>query len=72
MGRFICPAVFAGNSSIWKMLKIDLKKQENLISSDNLYLGVRTTRTINKFTKTQALEVRKFNQNGRKFFIHLV
>ena len=54
------------------MLKIDLKKQENLISSDNLYLGVRTMRTINKFTKTQALEVRKFNQNGRKFFIHLV
>ena len=58
MGRFIHPAVFAGNSSTWKMLKIDLKKEENLISSDNLNLGVGTTRTIYKCTTTQVLEVR--------------
>ena len=36
MGRFIRPAAFAANSSTRKMLKIDLKEEENLISSDNL------------------------------------
>ena len=54
------------------MLKIDLKEEENLISSDDLQLGVGTTRAINKCTTTQALEVRKFKQNARKFLIHLV
>ena len=47
MGRFIRSAVFAANGSTQKMLKIDLKKEENLISSDNLHLGVGTTRAIN-------------------------
>ena len=65
-GRFIHPAVFAANSSTWKMLKIDLKKEENLISSENLHFGVGTRRA------TQALEVRKFKQNAQKFLIHLV
>ena len=64
MGRLICPAAFAANSSTWKMLKIRLKKEENLISSDNLYLGVGTIRAINKCTATQAIEVRKFKQNA--------
>ena len=54
------------------MSKTDLKKEENLISSDNLYFGVRTTRAINKCTTTQTLEVRKFKQNAQKFLIHLV
>ena len=54
------------------MLKIDLRKEENLISSDNLYLGVGTTAAINKCTTTQALEVTKFKQNAQKFLIHLV
>ena len=54
------------------MLKIDLRKEENLISSDNLHLGVGTTGAINKCTTTQALEVRKFKQNAQKFLIHLV
>ena len=36
MGRFIRPAAFAANSSTLNMLKIDLKEEENLISSDNL------------------------------------
>ena len=63
---------FAANSSIEKMLKIDLKKEENLISSDNLHLGVGVTRAISKCTATQVLEVRKFKQNAVKFFIHLV
>ena len=67
MERLICPAVFAVNSSTQKMLKIDLKKEENLISSDNLHLGVGTTRAINKCTKAQALEVRKFKQNAQNF-----
>ena len=72
MGRFIRPAVFAVTSSTRKMSKTDLEKEENLISSDNLYFGVRTTRAMNKCTTTQTLEVRKFKQNARKFFIHLV
>ena len=72
MGRSIRPAVFVANSSTWKMLKIDLKKEENLISSDNLHLGIGTIRAIKKCTTTQALEVRKFKQNARKFFIHMV
>ena len=71
MGRFICTAVFAANSTTRKMLKINLKKEQNLISSDNLYLGVGTTRATNKCTATQTLEVRKFKQNTRKIFIHL-
>ena len=50
----------------------DLKKEENLISSDDIYLGVGTTRAINKCTTTHALEVRKFKQNAQKFLIHLV
>ena len=54
------------------MSKTDLKKEENLISSDNLYFGVRTTRAINKCTTTQTLEVRKFKQNAQKVLIHLV
>ena len=54
MGRVIRPAVFAANSSTQKMLKIDLKKEENLISSDNLHLGVETTRAINKCTTTSS------------------
>ena len=55
MGRFVHPAVFAANSSTQKMLKIDFKKEENLISYDNLCLGVGTTRAINKCTTMQAL-----------------
>ena len=54
------------------MLKINLKKEENLISSDNLHLGVGATRAISKCTTTQVLEVRKFKQNAVKFFINLV
>ena len=46
MGRFICSAVFAANTSTRKMLKIDLKKEENLIPSNNLHLGVGATRAI--------------------------
>ena len=72
IGRFIHPGVFAANSSTRKMLKIDLKKEENFISSDNLHRGVGTTRAIKKCTTTQALEVRKFKQNAQKFLIHLV
>ena len=49
-----------------------MKKEENLISSDNLHLGVGTTRTVNKCITTQTLEVRKFKKNARKFSIHLV
>ena len=71
MGRLLRPAVFTRNSSTWKMLKIDLKKEENLISSDNLHVGVRATRAFNKCTTTQAPQVRKLKQNARKFFIHL-
>ena len=71
MGRFIRLAVFAVSSSTRKMLKIDLKKEEKLFSSDNLHLEVGTTRAVNKCTTTQALKVRKFKQNARKFFIHL-
>ena len=32
------------------MLNIDSKKEENLICSDNLHLGVGTMKTINKYT----------------------
>ena len=64
MGRFIRPAVFAANSSTQKILKIDLKKEENSISSDNLHDGVGTTRAKNKCTATQALEVKKFKQTA--------
>ena len=71
MERFICPAVFAVISSTWKMLKINLKKEEKLISSDNVRL-VGTARAINKCTATQALEVKKSKQNAQKFLIHLV
>ena len=59
-GKTIRSAVFPANSSTWKMSKIDLKKEENLISSDNLHLGVGRTRAINKCTTTKAIEVRKF------------
>ena len=69
MGRFIRPAVFAANSSTWKILKIDLKKKENFISSGNLHLGVEAARAINKCITTQALEVGKFKQNARKCLI---
>ena len=69
MERFICPAVFAVGSSTWKMLKINLKKEEKLISSDNINL-VGTARAINKCTA--ALEVKKSKQIARKFLIHLV
>ena len=68
MGRLLRPAVFTRNSSTWKMLKIDLKKEENLISSHNLHVGVRTTRAFNKCTTTQAPQVRKLKQNARKFY----
>ena len=61
-GKTIRSAVFPANSSTCKMSKIDLKKEENLISSDNLHLGVGTTRAINKCTTTKAIEVRKFRQ----------
>ena len=71
MERFICPAVFAVGSSTWKMLKINLKKEEKLISSDNIHL-VGTARAINKCTATQALEVKTSKQIARKFLIHLV
>ena len=54
------------------MLKINLKKEENLISSDNLHIAVGTTRAINKCTTIQALEVRKFKQNAQTLLIHLV
>ena len=54
------------------MLKIILKKEENLISSHNVHIGVGTTRIISKCTTMQALEVRKFKQNAQKFLIHQV
>ena len=60
------------DSSTRKILKIDLEKEKNFISSYNLHLGVETARAINKFTATQALEVRKFKQNSQRFFIRLV
>ena len=53
------------------MLEIDLKKKENLISSDNLLLEVGTTRAI-KCATTQALEGRKFKQSAQKFSIDLL
>ena len=62
LGRIIGRAVFAISSSSRKMLKLDLKKEEKLISSDNSHLGVGTTRAINKCTTAEALEVRKFKQ----------
>ena len=58
MGRFIHPAVFTVNSSTEKIVKIDLRKEENLISPDDFHLGVGT-RAINKCTTTRVLEVRK-------------
>ena len=72
MRRFIRRAVFSANSSSRKMLEIDLKKKENLISSDNLLLEVGTTRAINKCATTQALEGRKFKQSAQKFSIDLL
>ena len=54
------------------MLKIDLNKWEKFITSDTLSPGLRTARAINKYTTTQALEVRKFKQNAQKCLIHLV
>ena len=71
MGRFIHPAIFTVNSSTEKIVKIDLKKEENSISPDDLHLGVGT-RAINKCTTTQVLEVRKIKENAWKFLIHLV
>ena len=70
--QIIRPAVFAANSSTRKILKIDLKKGGKLITSDTLPLGSRTARAINKYTTTQALEVRKFKQNAQKCLIHLI
>ena len=70
-GRFICPAIFEANSNTRKMLRIDFKKEENLISSGDLQLGVGTTGAIKKCTTTQALEVRKFKQITRKSLIRL-
>ena len=54
------------------MLKIILKKEENLICSHDLHIGVGTTRAINKCTTMEALEVRKFKQNAQNFLIHQV
>ena len=71
-GKTIRSAVFPANSSTCKMSKIDLKKEENLISSDNLHLRVGTTRAINKCTTTKAIEVRKFRQNAQKMLVHFV
>ena len=72
-GRFICPAVLAANSSTQKMWKINLKKEGNLISSDNINLGIiGTTRAISKCTETQPLETRKLKQYTQKFLILLV
>ena len=50
MGGLIFHAVFAANSGTQNMLDIDLKKEENLIFSDNLHFGVGTTKAINKYT----------------------
>ena len=62
MGRFVCSAVFAVISSTRKMLKINLKKEENLISSDNVHVGVGATRAINNISSG------KFKQNAQKIF----
>ena len=50
--------------SIWRKKKLN--------SSDNLHLGVGTTRAINKCTTTKAIEVRKFRQNAQKMLVHFV
>ena len=55
MERFIRSAFFTANSSTQKIVKIGLKKKENLISSDNLHLEVGTTKAFSKSTTTHFL-----------------
>lgn len=72
MERFVKSDVLESNSSVNKLLKIDLDDASNLISVENIKVGSGALLICKKAKTTQALEVRKFKQNSRDFLVKLV
>lgn len=72
MERFVKSDVLESNSSVNKLLKIDLADTKNLISIDKIKVGSGAQLICNKAKTTQAPDVRKFKQNARDFLVKLI
>ena len=69
MEKFVRPEVLSENSSIKAMMRIDLKKEGNLLQVDKLKIGHSANQILRKATTVHRLEVRKFKTAARSFLV---
>ena len=72
MDKFIRPEFLKEKGSIKKAMKIDLKKEDNLLPIEKVRIGHGANQIARRATTVQALEAKKFKKNARAFLVSLV
>ena len=67
MVRFVKPDVLASNSSSYKLLKLDLKNESNLLPASSVKTGFGASTELKKLNTLQQTKVRQFQSNARQF-----
>ena len=70
--RIIKPGVLDENSTVVKLLSLDLSKEENLLSPAPVKIGFGAETTLKKLPTLNQMEVRKFRKAVRNVIIKLM
>jgi hypothetical protein len=72
MRRFVKQEVISANSQPSQFLKLDLRKEENLLSPESVNIGFGAKRVLKTLKTTEKQEERKFRLEVRSFFATLL
>ena len=72
MERFVKSNVLNANGSVYKLLTLDLKSEENLILLDSINIGFGATCVLRKLSTTEKTLERSFRKGARAALIHLI
>ena len=71
MMRFVKPDVLASANSGYKLLKLDLKNESNLLSTSSVKVGFGVSTELKKMKTVQHNKMHQFQSNPRKLLIKL-
>ena len=66
---FVKPIVLASANSWYKLLKLDLKNESNLLSTSSVNVGFGASIELRKLKTVQHIKIPQFQSNDRKLLI---
>ena len=72
MNRFFKRDVLASANSAYKILKLDLKNESNLLSTSSVKIGFGASTELKKLKTVHHTNIRDFQSNARKLLINVI